>query len=209
LRACGALAVIFPEVDRLYGVPQPEKHHPEIDTGVHTMMVLDMAARLSDQTATRFAALTHDLGKGTTPADLLPRHHGHEARSVDLVKTLCARLKAPRAYRDLAVIVARYHGTVHRARELRPETVLKILRATNAFRQPERFEQFLIACEADSRGRKGKADIDYPQADFFRRAARAAKEVDIEELLAKGLKGEKLARAIERRRVAAIAVLPR
>ena len=209
LRACGALAVIFPEVDRLYGVPQPEKHHPEIDTGVHTMMVLDMAARLSDQTATRFAALTHDLGKGTTPADLLPRHHGHEARSVDLVKTLCARLKAPRAFRDLALIVARYHGTIHRARELRPETVLKILRATNAFRQPERFEQFLIACEADSRGRKGKADIDYPQADFFRRAARAAKEVDIEELLAKGLKGEKLARAIERRRVAAIAVLPR
>ncbi len=205
LRQCGALAVIFPEVDRLFGVPQPERHHPEIDTGVHTMMVLDMAARLSDRTETRFAALTHDLGKGTTPAELLPRHHGHEARSVSLVRALCARLRAPRAYRDLAVIVARYHGNVHRARELRPATVLKILRATDAFRQSERFEQFLLACEADSRGRKGKADIAYPQADFFRRAAEAARSVAVRDLVAEGLSGQRLARAIEKRRIAAIA----
>lgn len=209
LRACGALAVIFPEVDRLFGVPQRAEYHPEIDTGVHTLMVLDQAARLSDQPATRFAALTHDLGKGTTPAELLPRHHGHDVRGVKLVQALCDRLRTPRAFRDLAVLVARYHGNVHRAMELKPATVLKILRIVDVFRQPERFEQFLLACEADSRGRLGKENVAYPQAGFFRQAAQAARQVEVRDLVEQGLQGQSLAQALERRRIAAIRRLPR
>lgn len=204
LRDCGALAVIFPEVDKLFGIPQPEKHHPEIDTGIHTMMVLDMAAKLSSEPKTRFAALTHDLGKGTTPTELLPRHHGHEERSVELLKVLCTRLRTPKAYRDLAILAARFHGNIHRAVELRPNTVLKILKRTDAFRQPERFEQFLVACEADSRGRKGMQDIDYPQANFFRNAFAAAKSVKVKPLVDQGLQGEHLAAAIDKLRTSAI-----
>ncbi len=208
LRECGALAVIFPEVEKLFGIPQPEKHHPEIDTGIHTMMVLDMAAKLSDEPKTRFAALTHDLGKGTTPTDLLPRHHGHEERSVKLLENLCSRLKAPKAFRDLAVLVARFHGNIHRAAELRPKTVLKIIKQCDGFRQPERFEQFLLACEADSRGRKGMQDIDYPQADFFRAALNAAKAVPVKPLLEQALKGEQFAKALDKLRIYAIKSLP-
>src|SRR5690606_19207603 len=150
LRNCGALAKVFPEVDALFGVPQPASWHPEIDTGVHVMMALRMAARLSDDPAVRFAVLTHDLGKATTPAHVLPSHHGHEERSVELAEALCARLPVPRAFRDLALHVARYHGLSHRAQELRPSTVLKLIMSVDGLRKPRRFESFLLACEADA-----------------------------------------------------------
>ncbi|MGB9428390.1 MAG: multifunctional CCA addition/repair protein [Gammaproteobacteria bacterium] len=177
LRECGALERVFPEIDRLFGIPQPEKHHPEIDTGAHVMMVLEQASRLNNNVAVRFAALMHDLGKGTTPKDVLPHHYGHEERSVQLVEALCERLRVPRDYRELAVLVARYHGLVHRAKELRAETLLKLLQNTDAFRRPERFEQFLLACEADARGRKGLEDAPYPQAAYLRQALDAARAV--------------------------------
>lgn len=204
LRACGALTCLLPEIDRLYGVPQPAKYHPEIDTGVHVMLVLDQATRLSADTQVRFAALLHDLGKGTTPKELWPSHHGHEERSVDLVKDICARFRVPNDYRDLAVLVARYHGDCHRAAELRPDTLLKKLEALGAARRPQRFEQFLLACEADARGRPGYEDQPYPQADVFRNALRAYNSVDAQPLVAAGLKGEAIAHEMRKLRIQAI-----
>ena len=164
LRQCGALERLFPEIEALFGVPQPAHAHPEIDTGVHSMMVLDLAAGLSPDPEVRFAALTHDLGKGTTPSDVLPRHIGHETRGLALIHALCERIRAPRRFRDLALLVARYHGQVHKVAELRPATVLGIFEGTDALRRPERFRQLLLACEADYRGREGYQDLDYPQA---------------------------------------------
>jgi tRNA nucleotidyltransferase (CCA-adding enzyme) len=177
LRDCGALKVVYPEINALWGVPQPEKWHPEIDTGVHTMMVLDQAALLSTDTKVRFAALVHDLGKATTPHSEWPGHKGHEERSVSLIETLCDRLKLPGEYRDLSIIVARYHGNVHRAFELRPNTILGILEKVDAFRRGERFTQALIACEADSRGRLGLERNPYPQRQFLQAARDAAATV--------------------------------
>ncbi|MGH8292158.1 MAG: multifunctional CCA addition/repair protein [Gammaproteobacteria bacterium] len=179
LRECGALARVFPELDRLFGVPQPAEHHPEIDTGVHVMLVLDQAARLSPDPAPRFAALVHDLGKGTTPANKLPHHYGHEERGAELVDVLCERLRVPREFRELALLAARFHGKVHRAAELRPETVLRLLQDCDAFRRPQRFEQLLLACEADARGRTGLEARPYPQAELLRRARAAAAAVSI------------------------------
>jgi tRNA nucleotidyltransferase (CCA-adding enzyme) len=174
LRECGALKVIYPEVDALFGVPQPAQWHPEIDTGIHTLMVLDQAARLSNDPKIRFAALVHDLGKGTTdPADW-PSHRGHEQRSVTLIEALCQRLRVPSEYRELSVIVARYHGNVHRAFELRPDTILEMLEKSDAFRRPDRFSQALLACEADSRGRLGLENIEYPQRAYLQAARDAA-----------------------------------
>lgn len=178
LRACGALARILPEVDRLFGVPQPPQYHPEIDTGIHVMLVVDYAATQNYTLPVRFAALTHDLGKGTTPKEEWPRHHGHEARSVGLVKALCQRIRVPNESRDLALMTARYHGDVHRAQQLRPNTILKMLEATDAMRRPERFEQFLQACECDARGRPGFETCDYPAADYLHTALAAAQGVD-------------------------------
>jgi tRNA nucleotidyltransferase (CCA-adding enzyme) len=178
LRECGALARILPEIERLFGVPQPPQHHPEIDTGVHVMLVVDHAAAQNYALPVRFAALTHDLGKGTTPADVLPRHIGHEERSVNLVKALCKRIKVPNDSRDLALIVAKFHGKVHRIEEMRPDTVMRLLQDTDAMRQPQRFEAFLQACECDSRGRTGFEARAYPQADRLRRALQAALSVD-------------------------------
>jgi tRNA nucleotidyltransferase (CCA-adding enzyme) len=175
LRACGALARIFPEVEALFGVPQPAQWHPEIDTGVHTLMVIDMATRLSPLASVRFAALTHDLGKALTPREKWPRHPGHEVASVRLVTELCARLRVPNEFRDLAILVARHHGVVHRAFELRPGTVLELLENTDALRRPERFESFLLACEADARGRTGLEERPYAQADHLRAALAAAR----------------------------------
>jgi tRNA nucleotidyltransferase (CCA-adding enzyme) len=177
LRECGALKVVYPEVDALFGVPQPEKWHPEIDTGVHTMMVLDQAVLLSGDTKVRFAALVHDLGKAATPHQEWPGHKGHEERSVALIESLCDRLKLPSDYRELSIIVARYHGNVHRAFELRPSTVLGILEKTDAFRRPDRFAQALLACEADSRGRLGLEKIPYPQREYLQAARDAAATV--------------------------------
>jgi len=185
LRACGALGRLLPELDRLWGIPQPPKWHPEIDTGVHTMMVVDTAARLSPALEVRFAALTHDLGKGTTPTEILPSHHGHEARSVGLIEALCARLRAPRRFLDLARIVARYHGQVHKLDELRPATVLDLLEGADAFRRPERFDQMVSACEADFRGRGGYADLPYPQGQRLRRVFAAVAAIDLRPVVSK------------------------
>ncbi len=204
LRECGALARLFPEIDRLFGVPQPAEHHPEIDTGVHTMLVLAQAARLSPDPEVRFAALVHDLGKGTTPKEEWPRHIAHEARGVPLVKALCKRLRIPNHFRDLALLVTEFHLHYHRAAELRPETLLKLLRRTDALRRPERFEQFILACEADSRGRWGFEDAHFEQPGILRRVRDAAAAVDSRELCEQGLEGKALGEALQARQLEAI-----
>ena len=204
LRGCGALARVFPELDRLWGVPQPAKWHPEIDTGVHVMMVLDQAARLSQELPVRYAALIHDLGKGTTPKDVLPHHYGHEERSVKLVEALCERLKTPREFKELAVIVARQHGLVHKAEELRADTLLKLLESVDAFRRPERFELFLTACEADHRGRTGLESTPFPQADYIRRAFAAARQVTTESLDTAKLSGAEIGTELRKKRLEAV-----
>jgi tRNA nucleotidyltransferase (CCA-adding enzyme) len=178
LRECGALARLFPEIDRLFGVPQPPEHHPEIDTGEHVMQVIDWAAIHGMSLPVLFAALTHDLGKGVTPPEEWPRHHGHEARSVELVRALSERIRVPADCRDLAVAVARDHGLVHRALELRPATVVELLERVDAFRRSERFEQFLQACECDFRGRPGYETKPFPAADYLRKALKAAQGID-------------------------------
>ena len=204
LRECGALERLFPEVERLYGVPQPAKWHPEIDTGVHTMMVLDMAARLSPEPEVAFAALTHDLGKGTTPREILPRHKGHEERSVDLIEGLCERLRVPRRYRELARVAARYHGLAHKAGELRPGTLLELFQGADAFRRPGRFEQVLIAFEADYRGRAGYQERDYPQADYLRRLLAAVRAVDVGVIAAASRTKDKIPELIRNARLRAL-----
>jgi tRNA nucleotidyltransferase (CCA-adding enzyme) len=205
LRGCGALARIFPELERLFGVPQPKHHHPEEDTGTHMLLVLAQAARLSADKRVRFAALVHDLGKGTTPPSEWPRHLAHEHRGVALVQALCERLRVPGDYRDLALIVTRHHGVYHRAEALRPSTFLKSLEAMDAFRRTERVEQFLLACEADARGRPGFEESARPETELFRTAFRAAQEVTARELVAQGLKGERIREELHRQRVRAIA----
>ena len=204
LRSCGALHVLFPEVDALFGVAQPERWHPEIDTGLHVMMVLDQAEKLSDELEVRFAALTHDLGKGTTPRDKLPSHPGHEIRGCKLIRGIAERLPVPRACRDLALLVAEFHTHCHRALELRPKTILKVLERSDAFRRPARFEQFLVTCEADARGRAGLENRRYPQAAFFRGALAAAAAVDAA-TIAKQTAERKIPTAIRRARKHAIA----
>ncbi len=204
LRNCGALARIFPEIDRLFGVPQIAAYHPEIDTGIHTLMVLQQARRLTTDTAVIFAALVHDLGKATTPPEILPHHYGHEERSVDLIKQLCQRYRIPTQHRDLALVVARYHGYCHHIKELRPRTVVKALQAMDAFRRPQRFTQFLLACEADARGRLGFEHVPYPQVDEFRQFFAAAQQVKIDEVLATGLQGAEIAEEMRLRRIAAV-----
>jgi tRNA nucleotidyltransferase (CCA-adding enzyme) len=182
LRDCGALARLFPEIDCLFGVPQPPEHHPEVDTGVHTLLVIDWAARQGFSLPVRFAALTHDLGKGATPPELWPKHHGHEAKSVERVRALCERIRVPADCRDLAVAVARDHGNVHRALELRPGTVVELLERVDAFRRPDRFDEFLQACECDFRGRPGYEDLPFPAPDYLRQALRAAQSIDAAEV---------------------------
>ncbi len=205
LRACGALARVFPEVDALFGVPQSERWHPEIDTGVHVLLALKIAARLTSAPTVRFAVLTHDLGKGTTPQDMLPAHHGHEQRSEVLLRTLCERLPVPNRFRELALHVARHHGTVHRAAELRPRTVLEVISAVDALRQPERFEEFLLACEADMRGRKGLEDRPYVQGEIFRTALLAARSVDAGRVREeRKVEGEALGKALHEARLDAV-----
>ena len=205
LRDCHALEALFPELDRLYGVPQRPRYHPEIDTGLHTMMVLEQATLLTEDTCIRFAALAHDVGKGTTPRAQWPSHRGHEQRSAALIEALCQRLRIPNRYRDLAVAVARYHTHCHRAAELRPATLLQTLESLDAFRRPRRLEDFLIACEADARGRLGLETRPYPQADIFRRAFQAALSVIPRALAEQGLQGQALAEELRRRRIQAIA----
>jgi len=204
LRACGALRVIFPEIDALFGVPQPPRWHPEIDTGVHVMLALQCAAQLGASNAVRFAALTHDLGKACTPRERWPSHHGHEEAGVPLIEALCARLKVPNGYRELAVLAARYHTHVHRARELTPATVLTLLENCDAFRRPERFTELLLACEADARGRTGREHESYPQAAYLAAAQATAASVTVPEEERGGLRGKEIGEAVRRRRLAAI-----
>lgn len=207
LRSCGALKILLPEIDRLFGVPQTKEYHPEIDTGIHTMMVLEEAVKLSDDTEVRFAALVHDLGKGLTPKEEWPRHINHEQRGIEPVKQLCNRFKTPKSFRDLALIVTEYHLNYHRIEELKPSTVVKYLQLMDAFRRPERFEKFLLACEADSRGRTGSEDADFNQPKLFRDYFKAANEVDYSELKEKGLQGKDFADSLVKLRTKAIAAI--
>ena len=204
LRDCGALNVVFPEVDALFGIPQPAKWHPEIDCGVHAMMVLEQASRLSDSPEVRFAALVHDLGKAMTPKAHLPKHPGHEKRSVRLVNALSSRMPVPVAYRELGVLVAEFHAHCHRAFELRPTTILRVLQRVDAFRRPDRFERFLLACEADARGRTGFENNPYPQAQYLRGAFGAAMAVSGADYAGKELSGGAIGELVSKARLAAL-----
>lgn len=206
LRACGALQRLWPELEKLWGVPQPVQHHPEIDTGIHVMLALQMAAQLTTDRVTRFAVLCHDLGKGMTPPREWPSHRGHEERGVPLIQAFCDRYRVPNEYRDLAVLVSRFHLHCHRVFELRPDTVLKTLECLDAFRQPERFAKFLLACEADARGRANRQTVAYPAATRLYQAYQAAQAVTIQPLIAAGLEGAALGARLHQERVRAIAV---
>lgn len=210
LRQCGALARLLPELDRLWGVPQRPEYHPEVDTGVHVMMVLDMAAQLSASLSVRYACLGHDLGKGTTPADVLPRHIGHEERSVRLLKGVNERLRVPNDCKELAEVVAREHGNIHQCLGFGAAALVRLLERLDAFRKPARLADILLACECDARGRLGLQDQPYPQADRLRQAWQNAASVATapiaEQVLARGLSGPAIAKAIaaERERVVAL-----
>jgi tRNA nucleotidyltransferase (CCA-adding enzyme) len=205
LRDCGALAVLFPEIDNLYGVPAPAKWHPEIDTGIHTMMTVAMAARLSPEIDVRFATLCHDLGKGLTPPELWPRHHGHGPAGVKLVEALCQRLRVPNPIRDLAKLVAEYHDLIHTVQVLQPKTLLKLFDAIDVWRKPQRLEQLALTSEADARGRAGFEDTPYPQGDYLREAFRVASQVSSAGVVADGFKGIDVRNELTRRRTQALA----
>jgi tRNA nucleotidyltransferase (CCA-adding enzyme) len=211
LRDCGALARVLPEVDRLFGVPQRADYHPEIDTGVHLMMVLDMAARLDASLPVRFACLGHDLGKGTTPADILPRHLGHEQRSVDLVRQMSERLRVDNPSRALAEVVAREHGNIHRSGEFGAAAIARLLERCDALRRPERFADALLACECDARGRLGLEESAYPQRPRLLEALRLTQAVDATavaaDAAARGLAGPAVGEAIHAARVRALEAL--
>jgi tRNA nucleotidyltransferase (CCA-adding enzyme) len=204
LRECGALARILPELDLLWGVPQRAEYHPEIDTGVHVMMVLDYAAMRGYALPVRFAALTHDLGKGTTPTDILPRHIGHEGRSVELLKPLCERLRVPNECRDLALLVAREHGNLHRVMEFGAAALVKLFERCDAIRKPARFAEALQACESDARGRLGLEKQPYPQAERLRIALVAARAVDAGAVAAQAPSPGQIKEWVHRARVEAV-----
>lgn len=209
LRACGALAVLLPEVDRLWGVPQRAEYHPEVDTGIHLMMVLDMSARLQAPLAVRFACLTHDLGKGTTPADMLPRHIGHEQRSAKLLKGVCERLRVPTDCRELADVVAREHGNIHRSSELNAAALVRLIERCDGIRKPARFDEVLLACECDARGRLGFEENTYPQRARLGNALAAVQSVATNVIAAHaastGATGQKVGEMIHAARVKAVA----
>lgn len=204
LRACGALQKILPELDKLWGVPQPPQHHPEIDTGVHVMMVIDYAAKQNFSLPIRFAALMHDLGKGTTPVDILPRHIGHEMRSVDLLNNVAKRLRVPNDCKELAVMVAKFHGKLHQVLKMRQNTLLEFLIELDAFRQPTRFKDFLKACECDSRGRAGLENCALPETDFILTALQAASSIDAGAVAKQYTEPEKIKAAVFEARLTAI-----
>jgi tRNA nucleotidyltransferase (CCA-adding enzyme) len=208
LRECGALQHLLPEVDRLWGVPQRAEYHPEVDTGVHLMMVLDMSAQLQASLAVRFACLCHDLGKGTTPADVLPRHIGHEERSAKLLKGVCERLRVPVDCRELAAVVALEHGNIHRSAEFSAAALVRLLERCDAFRKPARFGEILLACECDARGRLGLENVAYPQRPRLARALAAAQTVVTETVAqaaqAAGLSGPQIGEKIHAARVHAV-----
>ena len=204
LRDCGALARIFPELDALWGVPQPPRWHPEIDTGVHMLLVMQAAARLTDNPRVRFAALLHDLGKGETPPDAWPRHIGHEDRGARLVRQLSDRLRVPTDFRHLAELTARWHGLAHRALELKASTILQLLEHCDALRRPDRFREFLLACEADFRGRTGWEGRSYPESGLLAAALDAALAVTVDASERRGLTGEQIGEALRKKRLNAI-----
>ena len=204
LREVGALAVILPEVDRLFGVPQVEKHHPEIDTGLHTLMVLDQSAGLRAPLESRFACLVHDLGKGLTPNDQWPRHVGHEKTGLAPIREVCERLRVPGNCREMGLMVGEFHLHAHRALELKPSTLARLFERLDLYRRTERLEPFLLACEADMRGRSGREQMPYPQGDYLRDCFRAASEVTARPFVEQGLKGPEIADAMHRSRVEAI-----
>jgi tRNA nucleotidyltransferase (CCA-adding enzyme) len=208
LRGCGALQRLLPELDRLWGVPQSALHHPEVDTGVHVMLVLDMAAQRNNSLAVRFACLTHDLGKGTTPADMLPRHIGHEERSVGLLKGLCQRLRVPVECKELADVVAREHGNIHRSESLNAAATVRLLERCDAIRKPGRFADILRACECDARGRLGLHDTPYPQAARLAQALHYALEVATDSVatyaISAGATGPKIGEWIQKARIRAV-----
>ena len=204
LRECGALQKIMPELDILWGVPQPEIYHPEIDTGLHIMMVIDYAAKQEFSLPIRFAALTHDLGKGTTPKDILPRHTGHEVRGVDLLKEVSRRLRVPNDCKELAQIVAKFHGKVHQVSKMQPETVLQFLMDTDAIRQPQRFQEFLLACECDSRGRISFEESECLESQLLMRLLKAVLAVDAGAVAKKHTEPEAIKQAVLDARLEAI-----
>jgi tRNA nucleotidyltransferase (CCA-adding enzyme) len=207
LRDCGALKVLFPEVDRLFGVAQRADFHPEIDTGIHTLMALQQSVKLSNNHAIRFAVLVHDLGKGITPAHILPSHAGHEARGVDLVDSLCDRLKVPNNFRQLALAVTEYHLMCHKALQLKPELILALLKGVGALKSSDKLNDFICCCEADARGRTGFEDRDYPSAGYLRAALAAITDISIADLVASGTDGAEIGRQLTLRRIACIAEL--
>ncbi len=201
LRDCGALSKLLPELDRLFGVPQPPKYHPEIDTGIHCLMALQQICKLDGSAEARFATLTHDLGKGTTPKNLLPSHHGHEERGIELIHTVCNRLKVQNTWRELAVLVSEFHTHCHRAPELKPTTLLSMLERLDAFRRPERFEQFCRVCTADARGRTGFENTPYRQADYLRSAHEQVAGIAVKEFIDQGLQGHQVGDALRAERL--------
>ncbi|WKV83678.1 multifunctional CCA addition/repair protein [Pseudomonas sp. B24_DOA] len=204
LRDCGALKVLMPEVDALFGVPQPETHHPEIDTGLHTLSVLEQSALHKQPLTVRWACLLHDLGKGLTPEDEWPRHIAHEHTGLKLIKAVNERFKVPKDCQELALLVGQYHTHGHRALELKASTLLELLQSFDIYRRPQRFEEFIVACEMDARGRKGLEQRSYPQADYLRGAAQAARAVAVQPLLEQGFKGPELGEALKRERLKAL-----
>uniref|UniRef100_A4Y4G0 Multifunctional CCA protein n=1 Tax=Shewanella putrefaciens (strain CN-32 / ATCC BAA-453) TaxID=319224 RepID=A4Y4G0_SHEPC len=209
LRQCGALKVLFPELDALFGIPQPEKWHPEIDTGLHTLMVLAQAAILTQDKAVRFAALVHDLGKAITPIEHLPKHHGHGQKGLPIIKALCERLRIPNEFRDLALIVSDQHQNVHQAFKLRPETIIKIFDKADFWRKPERLKQLVQACIADMRGRTGFEHQDYPQGEYFSQCFAVASNVNIKAIIQAGFKGEEIKQILHMHRIDAVGQLKR
>ncbi len=204
LKEVDALAILFPEVDRLFGVPQHPKWHPEIDTGLHVMMVIDQAARLSHDNAVIFAALCHDLGKGTTPEDILPQHDGHEARSIALTEALCQRLRVPNDVQSLAIKTAQYHTHVHLLFHLSAQEIEEVIGALDAYRKPQQFEQFLLAGEADFRGRPGYEEADMPNIDVFRQCYQVCKDISVQPILDQGLTGKAISETLRQQRIEAI-----
>jgi tRNA nucleotidyltransferase (CCA-adding enzyme) len=204
LHNCGALNAMLPELDALFGVPQPAAHHPEIDTGVHVLSVLRQCAEHQQPLTVRWACLLHDLGKGLTPPEEWPRHIAHEHRGVKLIKAVNERCKAPRDCQELAVLVGEYHTHGHRALELKASTLLELLQTFDVYRRPQRFEEFLAACEMDARGRLGLEQREYPQAAYLRGAAEAARAVKVQPLVEQGFKGAELGEALKRERLKAL-----
>jgi tRNA nucleotidyltransferase (CCA-adding enzyme) len=204
LRDCGALAVLFPEIDRLYGIPAPKKWHPEIDTGIHTLMVVEQSALLSESVAFRFACLVHDLGKALTPKDKWPSHKGHGFLGLKVIKSFCKRLKVPNECRDLALMVSEHHTLIHSAHELKASTLVKLMNSCDAWRKPERFQQMLQCCVADSKGRTGFELKPYPSADYVWQALQSALTVDVQSVIKQGFKGAEIKEALLKARIDAI-----